>query len=98
MHPYFGGAVVIGDLVALRNSGDRVLQPQSPALGIIFERRYGALDFINHVHIPAIRVKGEVPGSGAWRRLAERRIVGSERSLSRIETIYHDFVQAQIGG
>jgi hypothetical protein len=58
----------------------------------------GGIQFIDHIQVSAIRVKGQVPGSCPWSQ-AEKRLgrMGGKLPTLCIKCIDHDLVGSQIG-
>ena len=53
--------------------------------------------FVDHIDVPTVGMKREVPGTGSRRRADERLIVRSQRCVLRVEAIGKHFVQPQVG-
>src|SRR5262245_17871666 len=92
----FGGAVSRNRSAGQRADGLKL--GQNPSVRIIVEGRGRAENFIDHVGIFSIRMKGEVTWTRAGRQLGGRRIIRRERPVRWIETINQEFVQTEIGG
>ena len=80
-----------------RKRWDRLNLRQSARSRIVGKGGHRGMEFVNHIGVFAVGAKGEVPRPGAGLDLGERRIVGGNRSVFRIELVDHNLVETEIG-
>ncbi len=66
------------------------------ALGVVPEGCDGHVRLAVDVGVPTARVEGEVPRGGAGVELPERRVVGDELPVRRVEPVGHHLVDALV--
>ena len=96
MHLDLGGAVSLHR--AVRECRNRLQFREHTAFGIVGKRGEGARDLIDNVRVLSVWMKREMARARTGGNFRERRIIGRQLPLFRVEAVNKQLVESEVGG